>query len=208
MKHDGTAALLRYWNRIKGQRPAPEPSEIEPGAIAKQLPDVFILEQPATENARFRLAGTRLCAIHGGELKSSSFLSLWAQQDRTGIEQILQTVFKNKRAAVIDGEGKSLSGRNVTFETLLLPLANTGADVRLIGSMVALDHAYWLGADRIIENSVRSITMIDPRRAELQVALRAAVGDACVYFPEPSRYASPTASRQIRHLTVLKGGKG
>ncbi|PYE86331.1 PAS domain-containing protein [Phyllobacterium leguminum] len=205
MKHDGTAALLAYWNRIRGKRPAPERSEIEPGAIARQLPDIFILEQPETEPARFRLAGTRLCANHGGELKNSSFLSLWAEEDRDGVEHILQMVAGSKRAAVIDIEAKSLSGRSASFEMLLLPLANG----KLIGSMIALEHAYWLGADRIIENSVRAIRMIDPRRAELQVTLKAAAcAGASAYFPAPPRFASPAPSRQIRHLTVLKGGKG
>ncbi|WP_420960124.1 PAS domain-containing protein [Brucella sp. IR073] len=204
MKHDGTAALLAYWNRIRGKRPAPEQAEIEPGAIARQLPDVFILELPDNVDARFRLAGTRLCTIYGGELKNSEFLSLWSQEDRAGIRQVLQTVFLNKRAAVIDQEGKSLSRRSAAFETLLLPLA----DDRLIGSMIAVDPPYWLGADRITENSVRAIDLIDPRREALQVPLKAAAGAGAppVYLQEPLQVTSP-ASRRFGHLTVLKGGK-
>jgi hypothetical protein len=225
MKHDGTAALLSYWNRIRGKRPAPERNEIEPGEIARQLPDVFILEQIQekceaifrpdlrknkeskqleTKKTRFRLAGTRLCAIHGGELKSTSFLSLWGQEDRTGVEQILQMVFENKRAAMIDVEGKSISGRRASFEMALLPLA----DAKLIGSMIALDPAYWLGADRITENSVRAISMVDPRRIEMQASLKAAAGwaTAPAYFHQPQHFLTPP-TRQIRHLTVVKGGK-
>ncbi|GGA80525.1 PAS domain-containing protein [Brucella endophytica] len=204
MKHDGTAELLAYWNRIRGKRPAPEQAEIEPGAIARQLPDIFILELPVDSDARFRLAGTRLCTVYGGELKNASFLSLWKAEDRTGIRQILQMVFEDKRAAIIEQEGKSQSGRSAAFETLLLPLA----DSRLIGSMAAVDPAYWLGADRITENTARAIDLIDPRR-ELQVALKAAAGAGApsVYLQEPVHFTGPAVSRRFRHLTVLNGGK-
>jgi hypothetical protein len=205
MKHDGTAELLAYWNRLRGKRPAPERSEIEPAEIARQLPDIFILENPEAGDVRFRLAGTRLCAMHGCELKGTRFLTLWSDEDRAGISQIVQLVVGDKSAVVIDHEGTSLSGRRANFETLLLPLG-ASTDARLIGSTIALDQAYWLGADRIVENSVRAISRIEPRQLEFRVAVNAAASPS-FYRQEPSRAASPTSPRQVRHLTVLKGGK-
>ncbi|WP_160113685.1 PAS domain-containing protein [Phyllobacterium salinisoli] len=212
MKHDGTVELLAYWNRIREKRPAPDRAEIEPGAIRKRLPDIFILEQPENAGARFRLAGTRLCTIHGGELRNSSFLSLWTEEDRAAIDQLLHTVFESKVAAVIDHEGRSLSGRRSTFETLLLPLAGDISEARLIGSMVALDPAYWLGADRIVQSSVLSISLLDPKRAQLQAetqpaAVATASSRSASRSYEMPRFFSPSASRQIRHLTILDGGK-
>ncbi|MBB2970887.1 PAS domain-containing protein [Mesorhizobium sp. RMAD-H1] len=214
MKHDGTAELLAYWNRIREKRPAPERAEIEPGAIRKRLPDIFILENPENDETRFRLAGTRLCTIYGGELRNTGFLSLWKEEDRAAIGQLLQTVFENKTAAVIDHEGKSLSGRRSSFETLLLPLAGGASGARLIGSMIALDPAYWLGADRIVESSVLSISLIDPRRAEWQAEERPATAAAAASASrvisrpfETQGFFSAPSPRHIRHLTVLDGGK-
>ncbi|KXF77616.1 hypothetical protein ATN84_09680 [Paramesorhizobium deserti] len=213
MKHDGTAELLAYWNRIREKRPAPERAEIEPGEIRKRLPDIFILEKPENGETRFRLAGTRLCTIHGGELRNTGFLSLWKEEDRAAIDQLLQTVFESKTAAVIDHEGKSHSGRRSSFETLLLPLAGSASEARLIGSMIALDPAYWLGADRIVESSVLSISLIDPKRAELHaeekpLAAAAVASSRAVSRPyEMPGFFSAPAPRHIRHLTVLDGGK-
>ncbi|WP_158259897.1 PAS domain-containing protein [Phyllobacterium phragmitis] len=213
MKHDGTAELLAYWNRIREKRPAPERTEIEPAAIRRRLPDIFILESPENAETRFRLAGTRLCTIHGGELRNSSFLSLWSEEDRAAIDQLLHTVFESKAAAVIDHEAKSLSGRRSTFETLLLPLAGAASEARLIGSMIALDPAYWLGADRIVESSVLSISLLDPKRAQLQAetpAVAVASGSSLRSVSrayETQCFFDASGPRQIRHLTVLDGGK-
>lgn len=75
MKQQGTIALFQYWNRLRGSRPAPQRSEIEPVDIKSLLADTFILESDARGEAIFRLAGTRLCATYGRELKGYSFLS-------------------------------------------------------------------------------------------------------------------------------------
>jgi len=115
---------------------------------------------------------------------------------------------------VIDHEGKSQSGRRSSFETLLLPLAGGASEARLIGSMVALDPAYWLGADRIVESSVLSISLIDPKRAELQAEEKPAAAVTAVAAARiasrahemPCFFSAPSP-RHVRHLTVLDGGK-
>ena len=55
-------------------------TEIEPADIKTLLADTFILEKDARGEAVFRLAGTRLCAIYGRELKGFAFVSLWREQ--------------------------------------------------------------------------------------------------------------------------------
>src|SRR5690606_38903850 len=81
MRHEGTTDLFRYWNRLRDGRPAPKRTEIEPADIKTLLADTFILEKDVRGEAVFRLAGTRLCAIFGRELKGFAFTSLWAQKD-------------------------------------------------------------------------------------------------------------------------------
>ncbi len=77
MKHPSNRELFDYWNERRGERLAPERAEIEPSAIRHVLGDTFVLEVNGAGNHLFRIAGTRLCALFGRELKTESFLPLW-----------------------------------------------------------------------------------------------------------------------------------
>ena len=89
MKHAASRELYAYWDERRGQRPAPERADIEPGAIRAALSDTFILELDAADGHSFRLAGTRVCALFGRELKGESFIDLWALGSRGPIADLL-----------------------------------------------------------------------------------------------------------------------
>ena len=82
MKHAASRELYAYWQEKRGTRPAPERTEIEPGAIRGVLADAFILALDRGSGHPIRLAGTRLCALFGREIKGESFLDLWASTSR------------------------------------------------------------------------------------------------------------------------------
>ena len=86
MRQDGSIKLFQYWNRLRAGRPAPRRTEVEPADIKALLGDTFILENDVRGEAVFRLAGTRLCAIYGRELKGFAFSSLWGDRDRRIVE--------------------------------------------------------------------------------------------------------------------------
>ena len=77
MKHPSNQRLFEYWNERRGERLAPERADIEPGAIRQVLGDTFVIGASGVESHVFRLAGTRLCALFGRELKAESFTRLW-----------------------------------------------------------------------------------------------------------------------------------
>src|SRR5918998_5486764 len=79
MKHATTRMVFSYWDSLRGERAAPERGEIEPGAIRHALADTFILELAPDRTAAIRLAGTRLCALFGRELRGKPFANLWAE---------------------------------------------------------------------------------------------------------------------------------
>src|SRR5690606_39909384 len=89
MRHEGTVALFQYWNRLRDGRPAPRRTEIEPVDIKSLLADTYIIETDARGEAVFRLAGTRLCATFGRELKSFAFTSLWAPKDQRVVARLM-----------------------------------------------------------------------------------------------------------------------
>ena len=73
MKHAASRELYTYWQALRGRRPAPQRAEIEPGAIRHVLSEAFIVALDRGTGYPFRLAGTRVCALFGRELKGESF---------------------------------------------------------------------------------------------------------------------------------------
>ena len=105
MKHPSNRELLDYWNERRGSRLAPERADIEPSAIRQVLGDTFVLETDAMGHYPFRLAGTRLCALFGRELKSESFVKLWERSGQTAMRELLAVVMEEKTGVVASVTG-------------------------------------------------------------------------------------------------------
>ncbi|MCC7253124.1 PAS domain-containing protein [Hyphomicrobium sp.] len=150
MRHPATQALYAYWNEIRGERPAPRRLEIQPARIADLLLDTFILERADHSAFRFRLAGTRVAARFGLDLRSQDFLSCWGEGDRALIEHHLAAIADRGRVGVFTGEAdlraeqekEQLLAQRFLFELVVLPLLHTGHAIdRLLCLMVPLEAA-------------------------------------------------------------------
>jgi len=211
MNQDESIALFQYWNRLRGERPAPQRTEIDPADIKALLADTFILEKDQRGAPVFRLAGTRLCAIYDRELRGFSFASLWAERDRGIIERLARQTFDAKFVAVVTFEGYSRNGRTNPFELVVLPLEGGHANPRALGALVPCEVPFWLGADPIVENHVATFRAVDPARNKAFLKSKAAVRMPPL-SPEAGmlngRADETEAGRRIRHLVVFEGGRG
>jgi len=210
MRQDGSIQLFHYWNRLRKGRPAPKRTEIEPSDIKTLLADTFILEKDARGEAVFRLAGTRLCAIYGRELKGFSFPSLWKEKDQRLIARLAYGVFAMKSVVVISFMGVSRNGRANPFELLLLPLDGGSESPRCMGIMSTGEKPFWLGADPVREAQIESVRVIDPDREPMFLKNRPAIPvPGLVPSDSAVRGSSiaPGSGRRIRHLVVLDGGR-
>jgi hypothetical protein len=152
MKHPANRELFEYWNARRGTRLAPERADIDPGAIRQVLGDTFVVEQHYTGNHLFRLAGTRLCALFGRELKAESFTSLWQRSGQNAIRELIAVVMQEKAGVVASVAGATSDDAlaPVHLEMLMLPLASqTHAEARIIGALAPMAAPYWLGAKAI-----------------------------------------------------------
>ena len=210
MKQDGSIALFQYWNRLRDGRPAPKRTEIEPSDIKTLLADTFILEKDTRGEAIFRLAGTRLCAIYGRELKGFSFPSLWREKDQRLVARLVHGVFEAKAVVVVAFEGISKNRRSNAFEMVILPLDGGVENPRCLGAMSAGQKPFWLGADPIVEAQVESVRVIDPDREPMFLNNRPAIDVPALSpneLPPSGDRRRPGGSRRIRHLVVLDGGR-
>ena len=211
MKQDGSIALFHYWNRLRKGRPAPKRTEIEPADIKTLLTDTFILERDTRGEAVFRLAGTRLCAIYGRELKGFSFPSLWREKDQRLVARLASGVFESNSVVVIGLDGISRNKRSNPFEMVVLPLDGGVDSPRCLGAMSAAQKPFWLGADPIVEAQVESVRVVDPDREPMFLKNRPAIDVPALSpseLPSPEGDRRKAGSRRIRHLLVFDGGRG
>jgi hypothetical protein len=150
MKHAASRDLYAYWDEKRGRRSAPERAEIEPGAIRQTLGDAFILALDARGGHPFRLAGTRVCALFGRELKGVPFIGLWAAASQQAIAGLLAILDHERVGTVAGVTAHNDAGEPIDLELLLLPLAASRPSLaRTIGILAPLKVPSWLGAQPI-----------------------------------------------------------
>jgi hypothetical protein len=191
VKHPSNQQLFAYWTERRGARAAPDRDDIDPAAIRAFLGDSFILARDDGDDFAFRVAGTRLCALFGRELRDLPFAGIW---DAAGADDI------RAHCAVVAGECVAIAGgaRAQTdtdllcnFEVLLLPLFHRGQPgTRLLGLIAPLERPFWLG--------------IWPAQA-LRLGAIQYIGTTAAAPPRDP--AGLLRARARRSLTVVDGGR-
>ena len=163
MKNTSTRLVFEYWDALRGERAAPERGEIEPGALRHALADTFVLENEPIGPV-FRLAGTRLCALLGHELRGRAFTALWSEvESQSEMRRLTQTVMDESAGAVAGLTGETRTGAPVYLELLLLPLRYRGrTHARMLGALSAATTPEWLGLDTIDTMRMISLRMLWP----------------------------------------------
>jgi hypothetical protein len=163
MKHPSTRVVFEYWNKRRGTRPAPERSDIDPTEIRHALGDTFMLAVDFVDQLRFRLAGTRVCALFCREVKGEAFLDIWSEGSRKAIGELLAILKEENVGAVAGLTGHTEEGDLAELEMLLLPLAHSGlARIRALGVLAPATPPYWLGARPIGEFALATLRHIGP----------------------------------------------
>ena len=124
MKHPSSRAFFAYWDEKRGDARAPDRSEIEPGAVRELLGDIFVLSYDTASGYPFRVAGTRVCALLGCDLKDRSFSALFKPDCRREIEEIVGVVAEEMLGAVAGITATTQDGSRAHLELLLLPFNN------------------------------------------------------------------------------------
>jgi hypothetical protein len=163
MKQATTRMLFSYWDGLRGERAAPERGEIEPGEIRHILADTFILELDPDRTATIRLAGTRFCALFGGELKGRRLESLWPEQAAREVRRSLDIVVDETAGVVAGLHGETAGGHGLDLELLLLPLRHRGKPhVRMLGALAPAAAPAWLGLEPLTGVTTTSLRVIWP----------------------------------------------
>jgi len=123
MKHPSSREFFAYWDRKRDDACAPDRSEIEPASLRELLADIFVLAYDASRGFPFRVAGTRVCALFGHDMKERSFTALFTEESRGEIEEIVAAV-GDEMLPAIAGLTATACGATTHLELLLLPFNN------------------------------------------------------------------------------------
>ena len=123
MKHPSNREFFAYWDKKRGEARAPDRGEIEPGAVRELLGDIFVLSYDGAAGHPFRVAGTRVCALLGCDLKDRSFSALFKPDARREIEDIIAVVAEEMLTAVAGITATAEDGSPAHLELLLLPFS-------------------------------------------------------------------------------------
>ena len=215
MRFEKSKQLYNYWLNLKGNRAAPERSEIEPGDIRKLLGDTFILEvNHAAKYVIYRLAGTKLCDAYGKELKGLGYLVHWEEGDTVKVLSAISNVYSNNIPNVISHHGRTEQNRFMDYETLLLPLQPVSdGTTRILGISSPGKTPFWLGAEPIVSHHLRSIRQMGVSGSKQNEtipfrtppAMHPEIGEPSLSLQEVDTQSD--GSRKYAHLTLLDGGK-
>jgi hypothetical protein len=134
MKHKNSHLLVGYWSRQRNGRDVPDQTDIDPRAIKRMLPCVFILDVGMPSRPVYRLAGTALCERYGFELKGTGFLSHWEPQSASALTALLRQSLALRQPVCVTAIGASAEHGMVEFESVLAPVTfNGGEPTRFVG---------------------------------------------------------------------------
>jgi hypothetical protein len=143
MKHPSSREFYAYWDRIRGSAAAPDRSEVEPSAVRELLGDIFVLSYDAGAGYPFRVAGTRVCALLGRDMKDHSFSALFTPEARREVEDMIVVVAEETLPAIAGLTATSETGATTHLELLLLPFsARAHAPVSLTGVLAPFDSEF------------------------------------------------------------------
>lgn len=122
MKHRNSHFAVGYWSRIRRGRPVPDQADIDPRALKRLLPFVFLLDARADGSFIYRLAGTTLCERYGTELRGRNFLSHWDVESRGRLGVLLRQALVSYTPVCLTSIGATDDCRMVEIETVLMPI--------------------------------------------------------------------------------------
>jgi hypothetical protein len=142
MKHKNSHLLVGYWSRIRKGRDVPDQTDIDPRAIKRMLPYVFILDAVDPARPIYRLAGTALCERFGFELKGTGFLAHWEAKSGIALASLLRQALLLKQPVCLSSIGASADCGMVELETVLAPVTfGPGGPTRFVGMIQILSDA-------------------------------------------------------------------
>jgi len=146
MRNQVSKDLYAYWSDLRGERPAPDRSELDLLVLRDVLADTFIVEEWVDGSFPLRISGTRVESLWGRDRKGACVSDAWRSADRLDVISICANVVSDAQPIVGSVRIHAPGDARLDLELLLLPLRYFGRDQsRILGALTPLYPADWLG---------------------------------------------------------------
>lgn len=150
MKHRNNHFAVGYWTQIRQGRATPDQADIDPKALKRLLPFVFLLDMREDGSFIYRLAGTALCERYGGELRGKDFLGHWDDISSASLRKVLRQALARRSPVCLTSIGATEECSMIEIETVLLPITyGAGEPQRFLGVTQLLADMGSLGGKHI-----------------------------------------------------------
>jgi hypothetical protein len=202
MRQSATRELLDYWNRLRGDRPAPDRAEIDLAAIRGSLSDLFMLDFDAAHQFPFLMAGRRFNAFFCIEQLGRSFLSLWQPQDARNMAAALMTAVDAACPVLAAASAHPEGYRDADIEILFVPLRHGGlTQTRLLGIATPSVQPPWVGLLPVPHFNLRALRAVEADSDWMNMSKASTLALT-------ARARATERPADIRgHLRVFEGGK-
>lgn len=194
--HPGSRALFRHWERIRGERSAPDRADVDLRAIVDLLSGIGILERHKLPTTfRWRVAGSGVCAVWGADVTGHDMLAAWSGVERYSLIAVFNGVVDRLQPFVARFKASTTEGDVVGVEFLSMPVRAEASDVvQILCSVLPFRDAAWLSRK-------------SPRRFELS-SVRTIWTEPLPGDPLTSRHgAGKQAGVTAQPFRVIRGGR-
>lgn len=135
--HPGSRRLFAHWEALRGERPYPSRDEFTFAPVKDLMADMVIIEQDATGHAyRYRLAGSRACAIFGKNLTASDAVLGWDSFEASLLSTHFERALKDFQPMLARMRFVTDTGLRFAAELIAMPIQVRGSSrVQLIGGL-------------------------------------------------------------------------
>jgi hypothetical protein len=143
--------LLMAFDAMRGERVVPSRQDLDLRQVRRLVPCLFIAEQDApSRDFRFRLAGTAVSALLGGEVTGLAVTDGWSRSDGEGLRSFLAGITGTQRPALLRIRFMTDRGQWLTAEMAGVPLlAADGRSLQVLGGLFAFPDPELRHYDRI-----------------------------------------------------------
>lgn len=137
MRYPTTKDIYRTWLRLKGDRKAPDRQDLNPAELGPHLGDILLLERTGDE-IRFRIAGARVCALMGGELRGKRFIELFSHYSSDDMTEVIGAVEQDMSPVIIGISAHFPDRISMEGEMILLPFTHDrggSGETRILGAL-------------------------------------------------------------------------
>jgi hypothetical protein len=140
IRHPGTRALFSFWEKIRGEKAAPNRDDLDLRQISPIVPNLLILERDHLyQGYKWRLAGSEIAQLYRQKLTSTNALAGWGNFECNTLNQLFNTVVTSLQPCLIRFQLTTDTDQVIGAELIGLPiLARNGMRFHIFGGIFPL----------------------------------------------------------------------